>query len=145
MNRLTANNTTLSYKIGEEIEFTELDLLMEVPELGGAPEKIDVTVLSDKVKAYVPGIKDLGDLVFKFLYDNSSDEANYRVLRKMEKDNTVATFQIVYPDKTAHQFDAIPSVKMDAGTINGALTFSATMMTQGTIKVIDLGVETPED
>ena len=136
MARMTANNTKISYKSGAEAAtFTELEYLMEVPEFGGAPEKIDVTTLSDKVKKYVPGIKDLGDLVFKFLYDNSSETANYRVLKKMEDDGTAASFKIEYPDGTAHQFDAIPSVKMDAGTLNGALTFSATMVLQSDITV----------
>ena len=136
MARMTANNTKISYKSGAEAAtFTELEYLMEVPEFGGAPEKIDVTTLADKVKQYVPGTKDLGDLVFKFLYDNSSESANYRVLKKMEDDGTAATFKIEYPDGTAHQFDAIPSVKMDAGTLNGALTFSATMVLQSDITV----------
>ena len=133
---MSANNTKISYKASAQATtFTELEYLMEVPEFGGAPEKIDVTTLADKVKQYVPGTKDLGDLVFKFLYDNSSETANYRVLKKMEDDGTAATFKIEYPDGTAHQFDAIPSVKMDAGTLNGALTFSATMVLQSDITV----------
>lgn len=134
MNRYSANNTKISYKSGEA-EFTQLDYLMEVPEFGGTPEKIDVTVLSDSVKKYVPGIKDLGDLVFKFLYDNSSETSNYRVLKGLADSNTAATFKIEYPDGTAHQFDAVPAVKMDAGTVNGALTFSATMLLQSDITV----------
>ena len=70
MNRLSANSTKISYKTGsgDSATFKELEFLMEVPEFGGAPEKIDVTVLSDKVKKFVPGTVDLGDLVFKFLY-----------------------------------------------------------------------------
>lgn len=135
MNRMTANNTKISYK--KDQNFIELEYLMEVPEFGGAPEKIDVTTLSDKVKKYVPGIKDLGDLVFKFLYDNSSETANFRVLKALENAGEAVTFQITYPDGTAHQFDAIPSVKMDAGTLNGALTFSATMILQSDITTTD--------
>ena len=84
MSGLSANKTKISYKKGASSTFTELPDLMEVPEFGGAPEKIDVTVLSDTVKKYVPGIKDLGDLVFKFLYDNSSETSNYRVLKAMD-------------------------------------------------------------
>ena len=134
MNRFTANNTKMYYKSGAE-EFTELEYLMEVPEFGGTPEKIDVTVLSDNVKKYVPGIKDLGDLVFKFLYDNTSEASNYRILKGMADANTSATFKISYPDGTAHQSDAVPAVKMDAGSLNGALTFSATMILQSDITV----------
>ena len=135
MNRLSANNTKLSYKNGSVADFVELEYLMEVPEFGGTPEKIDVTVLSDKTKHYVPGINDLGDLVFKFLYDNSSETANYRVLKGLADNGASATFKLEYPDGTAHQFDAVPAVKMDSGAINGALTFSATMMLQSDITV----------
>ena len=137
MNRFTANNTKMFYKTGEEdsIKYVELEYLMEVPEFGETPEKIDVTVLSDSVKKYVPGITDLGDLIFKFLYDNSSTTANYRVLKTLADTNSATTFKITYPDGTSHEFDAIPAVKMDAGAINGALTFSATMLLQSDITV----------
>ena len=131
----SANQTKISYKTGDLATFTEIPYLMEIPELGGAPEKIDVTVLSDTVKKYIPGIKDYGDLVFKFLYDNSDENANYRILKGMDDTGTTATFKIEYPDGTAHQFDAIPSVKLDAGTINGALTFSSTMLLQSDIEI----------
>lgn len=137
MNRLSANNTKFYYKNDTASDFTELEYLMEVPEFGGTPEKIDVTVLSDKTKRYVPGINDLGDLVFKFLYDNSSATSNYRVLKGLSDAGTSATFKLEYPDGTAHQFQAVPAVKMDAGAINGALTFSATMMLQSDITVVN--------
>jgi hypothetical protein len=139
MNRYSANSTKMYYiKSGETTE-TELEYLMEVPEFGGTPEKIDVTVLSDNVKKYIPGIKDLGDLVFKFLYDNSTDTSNYRILSGLAKNNTPATFIIKYPDLTTHSFVAVPAVKMDAGSLNGALTFSVTMLLQSDITVKDLG------
>lgn len=131
----SANQTKLSYKTGSVSAFTEIPYLMELPELGGAPEKIDVTTLSDTSKKYIPGIKDYGDLVFKFLYENKDTTSNYRVLKGLDEDGTTATFKIDYPDGTSHQFDAIPSVKLDAGAINGALTFSATMMLQSDIEI----------
>ncbi|MCL2718975.1 MAG: phage tail protein [Lachnospiraceae bacterium] len=130
----SANNTKISYKVGNAA-FIEIPFLMEVPELGGAPEKIDITTLSDPVKRYIPGIKEYGDLVFKFLYDNLSETANFRVLKDMDDKGTTATFKLAYPDGTSHQFDAIPSVTLDAGAINGALTFSATMMLQSDIEI----------
>ena len=138
MSATSANNTEISYKVGTATAFTKIPYLMEVPELGGAPEKIDVTVLTDTVKKFIPGIVDMGDLVFKFLYDNSTDTSNYPVLRGLQRDKTIGTFQIKYPDHTAHEFDAYVSVKMDAGTINGALTFSCTMAMQSDIEVAKL-------
>ena len=131
----SANQTKLSYKSGSASSFTEISYLMEVPEFDATPEKIDVTVLSDTTKKYIPGTKDYGDLVFKFLYDNSTEGSNFRILKGLDDNQTKATFKIEYPDGTAHQFDAIPSVKMDAGTLNGALTFSATMIVQSDIEI----------
>jgi len=131
----TANSTKLYYKVGAATP-VEVALLMEVPELGGAPEKIDVTTLSSKSKAYIPGMKDFGDLVFKFLYETGAD-GNYMQMQELETgcdvndDATIPTFQIIYPDNTAHEFKAVPALKMDAGAINGALTFSATMTLLG--------------
>lgn len=133
MPRYSANGTKLGYRTGETGAFTDIEYLMEVPEFGGTPEKIDVTALSDNVKNYVSGIKDYGDLVFKFLYDNSSAKANYRVLKGFADNGTAVSFQLSYPDNTAHVFKAIPAVKMDAGAVNGALTFSCTMTLQGDI------------
>jgi len=130
----SANQTKLSYKT-TGTTFTEILYLMEVPEFGGTPEKIDVTTLSDTSKKYIPGIKDYGDLVFKFLYDNTAANSNYRVLKGMDDSCATASFKLEYPDGSAHVFDAIPSVKMDAGAINGALTFSATMILQSDINM----------
>lgn len=129
----SANQTKFLYKDAAAANFTEIQYLMEIPELGALPEKVDVTTLSDPVKKYVPGIKDYGDLVFKFLYENKDAASNYKIFKTLEDAGKTATFQIKYPDNTLHQFDAIPAVKMDAGTVNGALTFSVTMLLQSDI------------
>ena len=133
MPKYSANGTKLTYGTTN----TEIPFLMEVPEFGGTPEKIDVTVLSDTAKSFVPGIKDYGDLVFKFLYDNSSETANYRVLKAQEEAGVPVVYKLTYPDNTSHTFTAIPAVKMDAGTVNGALTFSCTMALQGDVSVVN--------
>ena len=71
---LLSKGITMGYdKTGAGTSYTDLPLLMEVPEIGGTSEKVDVTVLSDAVKKYIDGIKDYGDLAFKFLYDNSAE------------------------------------------------------------------------
>lgn len=131
---LLSKDTTLSYKSGGS-SFTEIPLLMEVPELGGDPEKVEVTTLADSVKKYIPGIRDLGDLAFKFLYDNTNEESNYRLMRKLQDDNQPATFKVEYPDGTGHQFDAYVNVKMDAAAVNAAMTFTVNMSLQSDITI----------
>ena len=112
---------------------TEIKLLMEIPELGCTAEKIDVTTLSDSTKQYLRGTKDYGDLVFKFMYENKDATSNYRILKKLDNDGIPVTFKLRYPDEKVHEFKAVPTVKMDAGTLNGALTFTATMVIKGEI------------
>ncbi len=80
---------------------------MEVPEFGGTPEKIDVTTLSDSIKKFVNGVVDMGDLAFKFLYDNSSTTANYRVLRGLQEGGTAAVFKLSYPDGIHAKYNAL--------------------------------------
>lgn len=135
MSGTSANNTKIFYSTQEEGPYTnELPLLMEVPEIGGAPEKIDVTTLGDDIKKYIHGKKEMGELVFKFLYDKTT---NYSVLKGFADNNTTVYFQLRYPDAMTHSFSAIPVVKMDAGTVNGALTFSCTMTMQSDIEIED--------
>ena len=69
---ILSKDIKLSSKAGAESQFAELPLLMEVPEMGGTPEKVDVTTLADASRKYIDGIKDYGDLAFKFLYENIS-------------------------------------------------------------------------
>ncbi|MBD2861599.1 phage tail tube protein [Paenibacillus oceani] len=130
---ILTKDTTLSYKASGGSTFTEIDLLMEVPELGGDPEQVDVTTLKDSVRKYIPGVRDLGDLAFKFLYDNATTTSNYRVLKGLQDGNTAADFKLEYPDGTAHEFSAYVNVKIDSGAVNAALTFTATMFLQSEI------------
>lgn len=131
------NEATLSYKEGEMAEYAEIDLLMEIPEIGGDPERIDVTTLKDKNKKYIPGISDLGDLEFVFLYDNSSSTSNYRILKGLQNDNKVASFKLMYPDGSGHTFDAYVNVKIAGGGPNAAKTFTASMFLQSDIEDIN--------
>lgn len=132
---LLTKDTTLSYKSSTGSTFTVIEHLMEVPELGGDPEKVDVTTLSSPVKQYIPGIRDLGDLTFKFLYDNETSTSNYRVLRELQEENKVVSFKVEYPDGTGHQFDAYVNVKIDSAAVNAAMTFTASMSLQSDIMV----------
>ena len=132
---MSSNNTKMYYQAAEEGEFIELEGLMEVPEFGGTPEKIDVTTLSDTIKKYVNGVVDMGDLVFKFLYDNSSAASNYRVLRGFQDSGKAVPFKLTYPDGTSHEFTAQPAVKMDSTAVNGALTFSCAMTLQSDLTI----------
>lgn len=112
--------------------YTEINNLQEIPSLGGTPDKVDVTCLADGNKKYINGLVDYGDLAFKFLYDNSSETSNYRVLKSLTGINH---FKITFPDNTIFSFTGECSCSLDAASVNAALTFTANIALNSEIEV----------
>lgn len=48
--------TYLMYKASGSSEFTKLVDIKNFPDLGGEPERVDVTTLSDRVRKYAMGV-----------------------------------------------------------------------------------------
>ena len=134
---MLANGITLSYKKSGTEEFTVLTGLKEVPELGTEPEKVENTCLSDKVKQYEFGVGDPGDLEYKFKYENKSATSPYRVMRNAEAAKEVLTFKEELPDGTTVTFDAMVSVKLGSGAVNGVLDFTLKMALQSDMAFTD--------
>ena len=110
---------TLGWAEKGTTEFTELENLQEIPELGGDAEKIEITVLSDAAHMYTDGILNYGDAIaFKFLY-----EKEQFVLLNGKK-GTELSWRVKLPDDTAYTFDGTPAVKLDGVGVNAALTYT---------------------
>lgn len=109
--------------------FVEIPDLQEVPEMGGDPEQIDVTTLKDKVKRSIPGIKDLGDLAFTFLYSKT----NFLELNEKLDSKTKYYWKVEFSDGLVMSFEAIPNLKLAGGGVNAALTYSINMSLQSEI------------
>lgn len=118
---ILSKDITLSYK--RDSEYVVIPNLQEVPELGGSAEKVDVTTLADGNYKYINGIKDFGDLAFKFLYDNSGAESNYRICRGLEEAEEVVDWKVTFPDGTEFAFSGEASTAIDSASVNSALTF----------------------
>lgn len=109
---IKSQGITLSY--GEKV----LTNLMEIPELGGDTEAIEITTLADGAHMYMDGIKNYGDsLAFKFLYE----DAQFTTLNGLtgSQDWTVSL-----PDGTTCAFGGTCSVKLDSVGVNAALTYT---------------------
>ena len=109
--------------------------LLEIPEIGGTREAIDTTTMADSQKKSIFGIADMGELAFKFIYDNSTATSNFRLLKAMEENEqngapVPVNVKIEYPDGTAISFDAVVSVKMDSASVNALMTFTCTLLVQ---------------
>lgn len=125
----------LGYSATGSGTYTDIPNLQEVPALGGSAEKVDVTTLTDGNYKYISGIKDYGDLEFKFLYDNEGESSNYRILRGLEEAGDVAYFQVSFPDGTKFAFSGQVATAIDSASVNAALTFTATITLNSDISV----------
>ena len=103
---------TLSY--GEKA----LTNLMEIPELGGEVEAIEITTLADAAHIYTDGLINYGDsLAFKFLYE----ETQFITLNGLTGSQT---WKVELPDGATCSFGGTCSVKLDGVGVNAALTYT---------------------
>ena len=130
---LLTKDITLSYKKNSSYEV--LDGLQEVPSLGGTPDKVEVTTLSDGSRRYIKGIKDYGDLTFKFLYQNDTETSNFRVLRGLEESGKIVEWKVNFPDGTGFEFSGECTVAPSDGAVNAAITFNLTISLNSDITV----------
>lgn len=119
---------TLSYK--EDV----LAGLQSIPDMGGSPEKVEVTTFEDSAKRYIAGLKDYGDLDFKFLYENG-ESSSFRKLKAAELAGTIDPYKVAFPDGTTFGFKASVAVKVDSQEPNNAFTFTATLTLNSDIDV----------
>lgn len=132
---LLTKDIALSYKKDSSSSYEVLDGLMEVPSLGGTPDKVEVTTLADASRRYIKGLKDYGDLAFKFLYDNSSATSNFRVLRGLEESGKVIDWKVEFPDGTGFAFSGECSVAPSDGSVGGYIAFTLNISLNSDITV----------
>lgn len=139
MAKILSQGITLSLKGDTGTDFTVIPGLLEVPDIGGTTEKIDVTTLADTSRQYINGIKDYGELTFKFIYDGlcckdgSNDVSNYQYLYNVfdQSGNEPKQWKIEYNGtptrKFSFTFKGYGSLSMDSASVNSALTFTLTI------------------
>lgn len=103
---------TLSY--GENV----LTNLMEIADLGGDTEAIEITTLADAAHMYTDGLKNYGDsLGFKFLYEKEQ----FTTLNGLTESQT---WKVTLADGATCSFGGTCSVKLDGVGVNAALTYT---------------------
>lgn len=121
---ILSKGITLSYKASSSASsFTDLTDLLEIPALGATPEKVDVTTLADGEKHYINGLKDYGDLSFKFNYA----QAQFNTLNALSGD---IQWQVGLPDGTDGAIDTVasftgePAVALEGVGVGAAMTYT---------------------
>ena len=63
-------NILLKYREnGTEVTFNKLVDIKDFPDLGGEPEMLETTTLSDKAQTYINGIQSMDAMTFTYNYD----------------------------------------------------------------------------
>lgn len=114
----------------------ELNELKKVPEIGIDPEKVENTVLTDKIKKYELGIGDAGELEYTFKFLNTP-KSSYRILKEKEKAGKPVKFVQTYPDKTTVTFSGQIALKIGSGEVNGVIDFTLKVGLQSEIEIAD--------
>ena len=122
---ILSKGITLSYKANSAAEYTVLTNLQEIPDLGNnAPDKIDITVLSDNAKKSMAGLQDSSqDLAFKFIYEAEQ----FSALSALDS-NVAIKWKVARPDNCGTAtFTGTPSVKLSGAGVNAALSYVLTV------------------
>ena len=107
----------LSYSSTGTESYTDLTDLLEIPSLGGSVDKVDVTTLADASKKYINGIKDYGDLAFKFNYAKEQFNTLNGLTGSIH-------FKVTLPDNTTATFSGEPSVSLEGVGVGAAMTYT---------------------
>lgn len=65
---ISTYRTYLMYKATGSSDYTKLCDIKSFPDMGGEPERIDVTSLSDGQRKYIPGVQDISSSTFTANY-----------------------------------------------------------------------------
>ena len=120
---------------GTGATWTKLADIKSYPDLSESPERIDATTLSDSMRHYVPGVRDLPDYDFPANYDRSDYEAIV-ALR-----NTSLSLRIRFGETTDAEYSCFTFTgKIDA-TITGGEVNAVREMTVNVYPSTDITLE----
>lgn len=111
------------------ITYSKLICISSFPDLGAAPEQIDVTTLCDEMRHYIPGVQDTGALEFNAFYTAS----DYSTLKALEGTDT--PYAVWFGDNNGtpdghngkFSFKGDLRVTLDGGGVNDPVSMTITI------------------
>ena len=127
MNGVLTKGIELGYKTsGAGETYTKVAGLQSIPDIGGAPEQLDITTFDDTMMHYMNGLKDVGSMEFTFLYDKQDNaSSNFQTLCGLEDAGSVVSWEIKLPTGTKFHWDGEVSVTLSGAGVNEPLHFTA--------------------
>lgn len=121
-------------KKGDGADYTKLIDIKDFPDLGGAPELLETTTLSDRMQTYIPGIQSNDALEFTANY-TKADYETLAALAETEADYAVwfggtETEGVVTPDGNNGKFSfkGMLSVHVVGGGVNEVVDMTITIV-----------------
>ena len=81
--------TFLMYKSTSSAEYTKLCDITSTPDIGGTPNMLETTTLTDNMQTFIPGIQQMGD---GMAFGANYDKATYTTLKALE--NTTKSYAV---------------------------------------------------
>ncbi|GAX46767.1 phage tail tube protein [Pseudolactococcus reticulitermitis] len=110
--------TTLGYGATATGPFTSVAGIDQVPALGGTPEQIDVTNLSNGSRVNIDGVKSQDQLTFS-LFDQ---KGNITALKAIEGTNK--HWKVSFPSGHSFTFQGKATVNSQEAAVNGAIKWN---------------------
>lgn len=136
----TTENTFLMLGSGTgTLTYSKLVDIKEFPDLGGAPNTVDVTTLTDHQRVYLMGLKDPGILEFTANYD----AADYATLAALDGEQNLAVWFGInssgQPDGNAGKFEFKGEVTcwVKGGSVEAAVDMGIAITTSTEITKAD--------
>lgn len=130
---LNTIGVTLKYGASAETLNNEVTGVMEIPELGGDVDKIEVTTLKSEAHEYINGLRNNGDtMTFKCLYIESEFSALNNI--KAEQHWMIDFSQT--GAKLKATWTGTPSVKMGGVTVGGYLSYSLNIAPSSKVNLV---------
>lgn len=107
--------------------------LFTVPEMGGAPDMIDVTNLEDSIRRSIPGIGNVESMDFEFYATEDETDTSsqirdtWNILRGYQTAGTDLMWKLEYPDGEGFTWTGKCTVRRQAVSVNSAIKFTLTV------------------
>lgn len=120
---LAATGTKLEMAEPGGTDFVEVADVKTIPALGGAPQEIDVTTLSDTRVRQIEGIEAATTAAFSVQYKGPS----WNTVHAKAGNRKQYNWRVTYPDGMTATFTGSFTIQFGEAAVNGALTYTITI------------------
>ena len=139
----TVQDTHLDFST-DSTTYKELYGMNKTPDMGGEPEKKEISNMRDKNKRYVLGLQDTGTLGFEFYYnkDKTAEENgvlknSFSELKKLEKTNEAVDWRLTYPDGSYYSWKGKPSAYILGASVGDPIGFKLSVSVESEMEFTD--------